>query len=58
MDRLYQSPTDRLEMGRRGRALMIERYGLEHIIKEHEGIYGELLDEARRRGSCWQGADA
>jgi len=58
MDRLYRRPTERIEMGRRGRALMIERYGLEHIIGEHEVIYGELLDEASWRNYGQHSADA
>ena len=49
MDRLYRSPEDRLEMGRCGRALMVERYGLKHIIEEHERMYGELLGQSPER---------
>ena len=44
MDRFYRSPADRLEMGRRGRDLMVDRYGLTKVIEEHERLYGGLLD--------------
>ena len=53
MDRLYRSPADRLQMGQRGRALMVERYDLKHIIEEHETLYAR----APRRGGparLWQ----
>ena len=46
MDRLYRSPADRLDMGRRGRQLMVESYGLDRITEEHERLYGGLLGDS------------
>jgi glycosyltransferase involved in cell wall biosynthesis len=48
MDRLHRSPSTRLEMGRRGRELMVERHSLAHIREEHEVLYQELLDSPPR----------
>jgi glycosyltransferase involved in cell wall biosynthesis len=47
MDRLAQRPEERLAMGRRGRQLMVERYGLDQLIAEHERLYAELLAVGR-----------
>ena len=47
MDRLAQSPEDRLAMGRRGRNLMVERYDLQLLIKDHVRLYDELLTSGR-----------
>ena len=50
MDRLLRCPAERLEMGRRGRQLMVERYDLKRIVAEHERLYGELLEKGGRNG--------
>jgi glycosyltransferase involved in cell wall biosynthesis len=47
MDHLYRNPSERREMGSRGRRLMIERYALQQITMDHERLYSELLDMAR-----------
>jgi glycosyltransferase involved in cell wall biosynthesis len=44
MDELYRDPAGRIEMGKHGRRLMVERYSLDRIIEEHERIYADLLD--------------
>ncbi len=43
MDRLAGSPAERLEMGRRGRRTMVERYDLQPLLEEHERLYDGLL---------------
>ncbi len=46
MDWLIDHPDERTEMGRRGRARMVERYDLSIVIRMHEELYAGLL--ARR----------
>ena len=46
MDRLMRFPDEREAMGRRGRQLMIERYDLRLIIRDHEDLYAELVADA------------
>ena len=47
MDRLAQDPMERSAMGERGRRLMIQRYDLQQLIKDHERLYDELLTHGR-----------
>jgi glycosyltransferase involved in cell wall biosynthesis len=51
MDYLVQNPTQASAMGARGRRLMVERYDLQQLIKDHERLYEELLtrDGTRER---------
>ena len=46
MDRLVRFPDERKAMGVQGRQLMVERYDLSLIIRDHEDLYGELLADA------------
>jgi glycosyltransferase involved in cell wall biosynthesis len=47
MDRLHRDPATRVEMGRHGRRLMVDRFSLRRMIEEHERLYRELLAESR-----------
>ena len=58
MDHLFLDPSQRLEMGRRGRQLMVERYGLKRIIEEHERLYSGLLGDSGDRDGGLRTADA
>lgn len=51
MDWLVDHPIQRLEMGRRGRARMVERYELRNLVRLHEEMYAGMLAArgARRR---------
>ena len=50
MDRLARDPKGRLAMGDRGRLLMVRRYDLQQLIKDHERLYDELLSGGRDTG--------
>lgn len=43
LDWLIDHPVERLEMGRSGRARMVERYDIKHLIALHEAMYQEML---------------
>jgi glycosyltransferase involved in cell wall biosynthesis len=45
MDWLIDHPAERLEMGRRGRERMVERYDLHNLMLLHEDMYREMLEE-------------
>jgi len=47
MDRLADAPDEAVEMGRRGRERIVERYDLAALIARHERLYEELLAERR-----------
>jgi glycosyltransferase involved in cell wall biosynthesis len=49
MDWLIDHPDERGQMGRRGRARMVERYELRALIRLHEELYRELLEERARQ---------
>jgi glycosyltransferase involved in cell wall biosynthesis len=49
MDWLVEHPAEAREMGRRGRARMVERYDLGVVLALHERLYADLLDERGRR---------
>jgi glycosyltransferase involved in cell wall biosynthesis len=45
MDWMLDHPDSRRQMGLRGRARMVERYGLRALIRMHETLYGAMLAE-------------
>jgi len=49
MDWLVEHPIERLEMGHRGRARMVERYDLQILIRLHEEMYRDMLEARGRR---------
>jgi glycosyltransferase involved in cell wall biosynthesis len=55
MDRLARDPKGRLAMGDRGRRLMVRRYDLQQLIKDHERLYEELLADGRDTGQRGRG---
>jgi glycosyltransferase involved in cell wall biosynthesis len=52
LDWLIDHPVERLEMGRRGRARMVERYDVRRVIQLHEAMYEGMfvVRGAPRRG--------
>ena len=48
MDRIVERPDEARDMGRRGRARMVERYDMPALIRMHEALYAELLAERAR----------
>lgn len=48
MDRLLHHPAEAGEMGRRGRARMIQDYDLRSVIQRHESMYEAMLAERSR----------
>jgi glycosyltransferase involved in cell wall biosynthesis len=48
MDWMIDHPRERLAMGVRGRARMVEGYDLEIVIRRHEEMYRQMLAERRR----------
>jgi hypothetical protein len=43
MDRIAADPVGAAAMGQRGRDLILERYDLELIVREHERLYSGLF---------------
>lgn len=48
MDRLIDDPAEGRRMGARGRARMIERFDVQAVIREHEGMYRSMLADRAR----------
>ena len=48
MERLLANPALRAELGRRGRAMAVERWTEDAHIKRYLGLIGELMEKARR----------
>ena len=48
MDRMLDRPRDRERMGAHGRARMVARYDIEHLLLLHERMYAGMLAERRR----------
>jgi glycosyltransferase involved in cell wall biosynthesis len=48
MDRMLDRPRDHQHMGAHGRARMVERYDIGHLLLLHERMYAGMLAERRR----------
>lgn len=44
LEKLFRDGNKAVEMGRRGRARVTEKFGLGKMIKAHEDLYGELIN--------------
>ena len=42
--RLMSDDEGRIEMGRRGRALILERYSIESVASQHEALYRAVIE--------------
>jgi glycosyltransferase involved in cell wall biosynthesis len=47
MDWMVDHPQERVAMGQRGRTRMVEDYDLQIVIRRHEAMYRQMLDERR-----------